>query len=171
MTSKLFKTILILTAFAATTCQASSDGMYTGVQGGVAGADFGGSGGYGRLLLGDQINRFFAFEAGATLLPHTAAGSGGFLSNADEGKAYTLDGDAKLMLPIGSRFNFYVKAGPSVGYVEADSKGMALLGNAALGMNLDLTEHVSTDLSISTMLGQRGFIDGFAGLGLSYHFA
>lgn len=169
--SKIFKILFILGAFSAINCQAASDGMYTGVQGGIVGADFGGSGGYGRLLLGDQVNRFFAFEAGATLVPHTAAGSGGFLDNATEGKAYTLDGDVKVMLPIGSRFNLYAKAGPSVGYVEADSKGMALLGNAALGMNLDLTEHVSTDLSVSTMLGQRGFIDGFAGLGVSYHFA
>ncbi len=168
--SKIFKILFILGAFSAISCQAASDGMYTGVQGGIVGADFGGSGGYGRLLLGTQVNRFFAFEMGTTLVPHTAAGSGGFLDNATEGKAYTVDGDVKVMLPIGSRFNLYAKAGPSVGYVEADTSGMALLANGSVGMNLDLTQHVSTDLSVGVMIGHSDFLDGFAGLGVSYHF-
>ena len=171
--SKLFKITFILSAFIATTCQASSDGLYTGVQLGGAGLVFAGTGVYGRLLLGDQINRFFALETGVTLVPHTY---GSDWLDVDAGQAYTVDGDVKLMLPLGSRFNLYAKAGPSVAYIGADGNNMVKLSaNAALGMNLDLTKHVSTDLSVGTLfvpphLTTRSFL-GFIGLGVNYHFA
>lgn len=167
--SKLFKITFILSAFIVATCQAASDGLYTSVQLGEAGAVLAGNGVYGRLLLGEQVNRFFAFETGATLVPHTNSG-GGWI-HGEAGKAYTMDGDVKLMLPLGSRFNLYAKAGPSVGYVEADTAGMALLANASAGMNVDLTKHISTDLSVGALFGQRDFADAFIGLGMSYHFA
>lgn len=184
MMSRLLKTILVMVAFAATTCQAASDGVYTGIQAGMGAAGTSGSVGdgfYGHVLLGDQFNRFFALEVGGTAMPHNTLNKDDWIDRVYYNHiimaVYTIDADAKVMLPINNKVNLYLKAGPSMAHTKLSTDNSddtyqrnILVANASTGVSVDLSKHISTDLSVGGMRGDD-FVSLFAALGLSYHFA
>ncbi len=181
--SKIFKILFILGAFSAMSCQAASDGVYTGIQAGVTAAGTSGSVGdgfYGHVLLGEQFNRFFALEVGGTAMPHNTLNKDDWIDRAYFNHiimaAYTVDADAKVMLPINDKVNLYLKAGPSMAHTKLSADNSddtyqrnILVANASTGVSVDLTKHVSTDLSVGGMKGDD-FVSVFAALGFSYHF-
>lgn len=166
---KLCVALLAAGICVASTGYAALDGAYTTTQVGVAGPVFDGAGPYLHFALGDQLNRYLALEGGVTAIPTTTGGSGWL----DNGVAhlYSLDGDVKVMLPLGDRFNLYAKAGPSLAYFKDDDHdGAGVMANGAVGVAFNVTEHWTTDFSVGAMAGDgTGVIT--TQLGLGYHFA
>ncbi|MCD6046322.1 MAG: outer membrane protein beta-barrel domain [Gammaproteobacteria bacterium] len=166
---KLYSALLMGLCIAGTS-NAASDGAYTTAQVGVAGVAFDGAGPYFHFALGDQMNRYFALEGGITAIPTTTGSSSWWL---DDGvaKLYSVDGDVKAMLPLGDRFNIYAKVGPSLAYFEDDNDdSVGVMGNGAVGVAFNITEHWTTDLSVGLMIGDGAGILT-SQLGLGYHFA
>lgn len=154
----------------ASTGYAALDGTYTTAQVGVAGPVFDGAGPYFHFALGDQLNRYFALEGGVTAIPTTTGGSDGWLSGS-VAHLYSVDGDVKAMLPLGDRFNIYAKIGPSLAYFKDDDHdGVGVMGNGAVGVTFNVTEHWTTDFSVGAMAGDGTGVLTTA-LGLGYHFA
>lgn len=161
---KLYVALLAAGVCVASTGYAALDGTYTTAQVGVAGSAFDG-GSYLHFALGDQLNRYFALEVGMTAIPS--------ISGNDSGvdKLYSLDGDIKAMWPLGDRFHLYAKVGPSLAYFKSDDHdGAAVMGNGAVGVAFNLTEHWTTDFSVGLMAGDDTSVMTTQ-LGLGYHFA
>ena len=153
----------------ASTGYAALEGAYTTAQVGVAGPAWDGAGPYFHFALGDQLNHYLALEGGVTAIPTTTGGSDWL----DEGVThlYSLDGDVKVMLPLGDRFNLYAKAGPSLAYFQNDyHDGVGVMGNGAVGVAFNVTEHWTTDFSVGLMAGDETAVLTTQ-LGLGYHFA
>lgn len=166
---KLWFALLAAGVCVASTSYAALDGTYTTAQVGIAGPVLDGAGPYFHFALGDQLNRYFALEAGVTAIP-TTTGSSGWLDGG-VAKLYSLDGDVKAMLPLGDRFNLYAKLGPSLAYFKDDDHdGVGVMGNGAVGVAFNVTEHWTTDLSVGLMAG-NGTAVLTSQLGLGYHFA
>lgn len=148
---------------------AALDGAYTTTQVGVAGPITNGAGPYIHFALGNQLSRYLALEAGVTAIPTTTGGSGWISGGVSE--LYSVDGDVKVMLPLGDHFNIYAKAGPSLAYFKDDDHdGVGVMGNGAVGVAFNITEHWTTDFSVGLMAG-NGTAVGTTQLGLGYHFA
>lgn len=182
---KLYVALLAAGVCVASTGYAALDGAYTTAQVGVAflgemggipnalandlANDNGGRGPYFHFALGDQLNRYFALEVGVSAIPTTTDSR--YLSDSGSASLYSLDGDVKAMLPLGDRFNIYAKIGPSLAYFEHhDFDNVSVMGNGAVGVAFDVTEHWTTDLSVGLMLGANS-LAVTSQLGLGYHFA
>ncbi len=164
--SKNLNSFTLLLGLALTTCSyAAADGTYVTGQVGIAAPVFDGAGPYFHFALGDQFNPYVALEAGTTAIPTTSGDWDGVA------RLYSIDGDVKGILPIGSYVNLFAKLGPSLAYFENDDKDeVRAMANGSIGIGFNLADHWTTDFSVGTMVGTPTIVLSTQ-VGIGYHFA
>jgi len=148
----------------------------------------------GRAYGGYQFNKYISLEGGYTQYADTKITNLYGISGSDETLHQgALDGVVKLTVPIAERVHLYAKGGGA--YVfgqgindangEPVSSGSTLLSTASyhkvnndalrptygFGIGVDMTNHISTDLMWSHIVGGNHIHDTYlTTLGVSYHF-
>lgn len=142
----------------------------------------------GRIYGGYQFNKYLALETGlSAFAPTDVDNLYGTTKNASV-NLNAIDAVGKVMLPIGSKVNLFAKGG--VSYVMTNHfDGEAYIGQNGysystneevdtawrptygLGASVDLTPHLSADVSWSQIVGNDDIPrTNFTALGLAYHF-
>lgn len=140
----------------------------------------------GGLNAGYQFNRYVAVEAGVQgLYEHDSFNFGDGFKGSDTDEIIFPSVAVKGILPVGSRVDFYGKAGAAVGILHISGKAeFGNFGNgtasdtgyqfapfAGVGMGVYMTHHLEFTVD-QTMyyLTQSKAGYGFSGIGLAYHF-
>ena len=145
----------------------------------------------GRIFTGYQFMPYLAAELGATDFANTSVDHLYGTPNLDDHVSeYGFDAVAKVMLPIGERFNVYAKGGVAYmlsndfdGYLSYQAPSTFVVGYDkntvtafrpvyGLGASYDITPKLSADISWSQIVGGSDIPQtSFTALGLAYHFA
>ncbi|NNM58351.1 MAG: outer membrane beta-barrel protein, partial [Legionellales bacterium] len=146
-----------------------------------------------RAYLGYQFNKYLSLESGYTQYSHTDVNNIDGVRGADLSLYQgAIDAVAKVSLPLTQKINIYAKGGAA--YVMTQGVDSSVYVNVqpnqinanldygtknidefrptyAVGVSYDLTQHLSTDVSWSQIVGGNDIAtSNFASLGLSYHF-
>lgn len=131
----------------------------------------------GRLYAGYDFNKYFALEAGITLLPkvtfHFPADDFGFNQNA-------LDLLGKVTLPLQYNIDLYAKAGVAdviranytLDGTEYSDRYTDIVPAAGMGASYGFNENVFADLSYMHYFGKEDYFKpaDFLGIGIVYKF-
>jgi opacity protein-like surface antigen len=146
-----------------------------------------------RIFVGDQVNRFIAFEGGYTNYGYPEAiNLYGYENLREPMSESAFDAQAKLSLPVSKRFNLYAKGGLAYVMTQHFSSSATTDGSAlsfltsfqysedditalrpvyGAGISFDLTKSLSTDISWSQIIGGNNVpTTNFAAIGLTLHF-